>query len=405
LQHIHGAAWTKKLVLAFAAIFVVAALLVPVTHFSDLPSYVNRGWEQYRYALNPYVHPVADVPGWQRDPMIVPKWLSNPCPYGFIYALLCRAVAAAGHGSQILTIYLFKLLNLIAYAAVAWLIVATRRRLRIPDDHAVLYLFLWNPLIVMEVVAHAHNDILMALCTLLAIFAASCEAWTLVLPLLTTGALIKYSSAVMIPFAVIEMNRRGKCAAIVRGGTISIALFFLSGAPYLGAIKNFQARAGLTNLLITANSLESMLLYLYEIAIKPVPAWRWTIPIAHDVLLALIWTAGLMVLSFQLLMFRRRSDGGTMEFIVNALFAQFVVVCVLSSKFYSWYVPGFFPLALVLHRDHWLRKLIVLISLTEMFGFTPLEQAHIINYLVMVLGPILWIACQDSRVTQTGISY
>jgi hypothetical protein len=377
-------------VIAFAVVFAIAALIVPPTHFSDLPSYVNKGWIQSHYGLNPYVHPVADIPGWQHDPMLTAKWIYNPCPYGFAFALLSRGVTALGRGNFALTVALFKLTNLAAYAAITWLVVVASRRLSGAGDSEAVYLFLWNPLVVIDVLANAHNDIVMALCTTLAFFAASCEFWVLVLPLLVAGTLVKYSPAIMIPFAVIEMYRRGRVSSIVYGVIISIAIFGLAGAPYLPELRSFRGHDAMNNLFVTANSLQSVFLYSYEAVTKAVPSLRPTLPAVDRALLVLIWTAGLIVVGLQLWRFWRRAEASMQEFITNALFAQFLIVCVLSSKFYSWYVTGIYPVALLLEPNNWLRKLVILLTLTETLAFTPLGQAHILNYLVMVAMPI-WI--------------
>jgi hypothetical protein len=194
-----------------------------------------------------------------------------------------------------------------------------------------------------------------------------------------------------------QMSRRRKLREIWLGSLIAVAVVLLSGAPYLGDIRNFRSAAITSNLLVTANSLDSVFLYTYEIAIKPIPSLRSTIWIAQIVFQLTIWAIGAGVLLFQFATFRRKAGGATLDLIKHALFAHFFVVCVLSSKFYPWYVGGFFPLALLLERDHWLRHLIVLLSLTATLAFTRLEQAHIINYLVMVLAPTWWIAREHWR--------
>ena len=396
---------TRTVLIGFAAAFALAALLFPVTHFSDLPSYINIGWQQARYGLNPYVHPVAEVPDLLHDPMIQPIWLDNPCPYGFTYALLCGVLVSVGRGNPQLIMVLFKVVDFAACALIAYLIVATRGKLGRHQHNFALYLFLWNPLVVLEFLANAHNDILMAVFVMLAMYAAACESWAAVLPLLMAGSLIKYSCALIVPFVLVQMVRQRKLREVWLGGLMAAGVFLLSGAPYLGDIRNFRSAAIASNLLVTANSLESVFLYVYEIVVKPIPVLHSTIWIAQIVFQLTIWAAGTIVLLFQFAIFRHKAGVTTLDLIKHVLFAQFLLVCVISSKFYPWYVGGFFPLALVLERDHWLRQLIVLLSVTATLAFTRLEQAHIINYLVMVLAPTWWIAREHWRPRRHALDF
>jgi hypothetical protein len=46
----------------FAALFCAACVLVYPFHSTDVFGYVNRGWQQVHYHMNPYVYTVAEVP-------------------------------------------------------------------------------------------------------------------------------------------------------------------------------------------------------------------------------------------------------------------------------------------------------------------------------------------------------
>jgi alpha-1,6-mannosyltransferase len=386
----------QAMVIGFGVIFASLALLLPAFNSTDLYSYVNLGWRQVRYGLNPYVHPTGDVPDLIHDPMLTPIWLYNPCPYGFLFAYLTRWVAIAGRGQLRPTILIFQITNVVSCGLVAWLIAATRNRLRLAEDDSVIYLFLWNPMIILQLVADAHNDILMALATMLAIYMAARDRWLLVIPLLSIGVLIKYSTAVIIPFAVIEMIRRHRFDALVLGCALAMGLFLWSAAPYLPDYRYFQPSATAANLFSTANSFESVFYYPIETVLKPFPALRGALPTIHKVLVGIIAVFGFAVLLAQLVRYLRYWSGSLLDFVANALFAQFLLNCVLAIKFYPWYVAAFFPLALLLEEDSWLRNLTIFISLAGLLTFTPLGQAHIVNYLLMIGAPALWVAYSQS---------
>jgi hypothetical protein len=383
---------TLLLVVGFAAIFALQALMLPSFHSKDLYCYVNLGWSQVRYALNPYVHPIADLSDLRHDSMITPVWLYNPCPYGFLFARFTRWTAIVGHGRFRLTLLSFQIVNVIAYAIIAWLIVATRVRMRLPEDDSALYLFLWNPLVILLLLADGHNDILMSLAAVLAVYAGARGRWVLVIPLLALGVLTKYSTAVIIPFALIEMLFRRRLTELILSAAIAAGVLLWSATPYIADYRNFQLAAIAGNLFSTVNSLESVLYYPIEAAFSRIPALRATLPDAHEILIGLIASLGLTTLILQIIRYARRWSGSMHEFVANALFAQFLVSGVLATKFYPWYVGSFFPLALLLDDGYWLRNLTIFVSLSGLLTLTPIGQAHIINYLSMIGVPILWVA-------------
>src|SRR2546421_12224177 len=67
-------------------------------------------------------------------------------------------------------------------------------------------------------------------------------------------------------------------------------------------------------------------------------------------------------------------------FIRKSLLAMFVLIFVASSKFYAWYLGMLLPLAPFMDPRYWLRRLVVLISGSELFSLTFMPQAHILNY-------------------------
>jgi hypothetical protein len=111
---------TTSVILAFAVgIGVIGFLTVPFDStevFCDMAT----GWEQAHYGSNPYSVTLRDVDGAFHDPMINNAWmaqnrnpwLDEPTPYGFLFALVSRAIAWLGGGKFWLTLALFSFLNL-----------------------------------------------------------------------------------------------------------------------------------------------------------------------------------------------------------------------------------------------------------------------------------------------------
>lgn len=58
-----------RVVALWGAVFSLIAFTITPFRWSDLDTYINLGWLQYHYHLNPYVAVVGHVHGWQTDPM------------------------------------------------------------------------------------------------------------------------------------------------------------------------------------------------------------------------------------------------------------------------------------------------------------------------------------------------
>jgi hypothetical protein len=81
---------------------------------------------------------------------------------------------------------------------------------------------------------------------------------------------------------------------------------------------------------------------------------------------------------------------------VKSLLILFALICMASSKFNAWYLAMILPLALLLEDDHWLRRLVVLITGTELLSLTFFKQAYMLNYFAMIVVPA-WIVFRQER--------
>ena len=79
-------------------------------------------------------------------------------------------------------------------------------------------------------------------------------------------------------------------------------------------------------------------------------------------------------------------------FLAAAVFSEVIAICVGSGKFYPWYVGMFFPMALLLEEEHWMRELALVLSLTELLHFTPLQRQPITTYLLSTAVPLVVVA-------------
>jgi hypothetical protein len=377
-----------RTVVAFAVAFALLCLLIPPFHDIDLCCYVNIGWQQSHYGLNPYTRTLSEVPGWEHDPMFRPYWQFTPSAYGFLFDLLARFLCGAGAGNYEATLFLFRAVNVIAFALTGAAVWGCCRRLDLPHPERALYLLLWNPLLLMTGLVHGHNDILMAMFTALAVHCALGRGWPLVMPLLAAATLVKYLTGPILPLAFLLLARRHGWGKATVSGALALLLVAAVSWPYLGDGRDFQVAGSVANFTEMHNSLTAMLLFPFELGGKLVPSLAALHPqVSGGIRLAGGAVFAAMYGGVAVRWFRDR-DLDAAALVRDCVLIQFVLVCLVSSKFYPWYIGMFLPLAVLLPAGDWLGRAVQAVSCAQVLSLTFINQAHFLNVLVMLLLPL-----------------
>src|SRR5215831_12535859 len=198
-------------VVLFAVAVGFVGFVTPPFDSTDVFFYMATGWQQAHYNSNPYVSVLRNVEGAAEDPMIQNSWMARnrnpwldiPLPYGFLFALLARGIAWFGRGNFWITLWLFSSLNLVVHAGIAFCLWKAGNLLPGKNGKTILYLYTWNPFVVLEYLADLHNDIIVAFLIVLAAYLVLRQRPLWSLPLLVAAGLIKYVSFVLVPFALI----------------------------------------------------------------------------------------------------------------------------------------------------------------------------------------------------------
>lgn len=395
-QHVRqpAAALKPQTIIGFAALFCLIAALTYPFHSTDVFGYINRGWQQVHYNQNPYVYTLAEVPGWQQDPMLRFHWIYNPNPYGFLFTLIARFISHLGNGNWWLTLLLFKALNALAFGFTGWLIWRGAKLLRHDRPIVALYLFLWNPLILMHHLANGHNDILVGCLLALSIYLVIRGLHLWVIPVLVAATLLKYAPALFIPPALVYIIKRKGWKVAALGCLIGALVLLLVSAPYLQDWRQFRLADIQGNATLIDNSLHSFLIHIYRNIARLLPPLAQYIPTV-DALIKPTLRGGFMVfLAIQLVGIPK--DFPPSLLLEKSLLLLFVLICVVSSKFNGWYMGMLLAPALFLSAGHWLRRLIVLITCAQLLSITFFKQAYMLNYFAMILIPA-WIVFRQAR--------
>ncbi len=374
-------------IITFAGFIALMALLITPFHSTDIYGYVNRGWQQLAYGMNPYVSVVDHIPRWDFDPMLTNHWVNNPCPYGFLYALIAKWLCIPAQGNLEITLLVFKGFNLLIHGLIGWLIWLSATRLKMPHPERALYLYLWNPLILLHQLSNGHNDIVMALFIVLAGFLAIRRSWLWVIPALVAGTLVKYAAVVLIPLAFIYILHHRGWRTALEGCLIGGLLFLALGGPFINDFAQIPLDKISSNATITHSSLHSVFYSLYKVITHWIPSLYETREPVRSLLKYLILALYALFYGSQLwIAFKKRLSPPA--FIQQALLILVGLICFASLKFYPWYLGMFFPLALLLPSGNQVRRFVLILSGFQLFAFTFIGQAHILNYLLLAGLPI-----------------
>ena len=378
---------STKPIVWFAMAMALLALLTPPFHSTDLYGYINRGWEQAHYGMNPYVYPVDSIPNWHSDPMLTSHWSTNPSPYAFLFVQLAKWLCIFGGGNFVRTVFLFKLINFFAYAATGVLLYCGAKKLEGINPATVLYLFLWNPLILIHHIYNGHNDLLMGFLITLALYCAIAGKSLWLLPAAMAATLIKYAPVVIFPIAVFYLARQRRWADLCVGLALSVLLLVLCAWPYMADWHQFQISTIEHNAFVSANSLPALIFDSYK-------QLEHLMPILHEKRL-LFWSAlrdlllagyvAFYVVSGLRCLKREFDLRAFLEFSVLMLM---LLIGVVSFKFYPWYIGIFLPVALLLPPASRLRRVSLWVSVFQVLSITFIGQAQFLNVILMTLLPL-----------------
>jgi len=234
---------------------LVVAVLVPNFLSQDIVDYVMRGRILSLHGGNPYVQMAADFP---EDPFVAfgdEGWKRFPLPYGPLVADLQGLVAWIAHQFSFLPAQaelwlactLFKTIfagSLILSALTARSICSLLR----PADQDVVFLgVLWNPLLLNEGVAQAHNEPLMLLALLIAVRAMLIGRVAVGSFTLGMGVLIKIIPVLVAPILMALATRQKRITALLMGGLgagVVLAFYYWRFFTEPGALDFIQRQSG-----------------------------------------------------------------------------------------------------------------------------------------------------------------
>lgn len=221
---------------------IVTAVILSFSYnaFSyDLFNYMFDAKIVTHYHQNPYAFRALDFPG---DPMLsFMHWTHRFYPYGPVWLILTVPLSFLGFNFFLPTLFLFKFLASLSYLGIAIFLTKILRKISPKDEIFGLVFFALNPLIIIEGLVSAHNEMPMMFLAMLSLFLFLNKKYfpSLVLIILSVG--VKFATAFMLPVYVFAyfLSRTNKKINI--NLVFSLTVFLMVIPVIIGSIRtNFQ---------------------------------------------------------------------------------------------------------------------------------------------------------------------
>jgi len=332
-----------RTVLGAIVLLHLIALLAPPLLTTDVFSYVAYGRLGALHGIDPYVAAPIRVPHDAIYPWV--GWRHARSAYGPLFTLLTYPLAAIGIAPAVWTLKLVAALSSLGCVALVWRTALVRR---IDPVRAVALVGL-NPVLLIWVVAGAHNDLLMMLAMSAAVALAVTGREAAGAAAAVVGAAVKVSSVLILPFLVLGSARRGRA---VTGAVVAAA------AVGLGAVLVFGGHAaGFLDVLGAQQHTAS------GMSVPTTIAHLAGRPVAAPGLLTAVHVAGAAALLALVVATARGLD-----WIEGAALAL-VVAAAASGWLMPWYTVWALPLAVLVRRPR---------ALIAVFALQGLVLAHVL---------------------------
>ncbi len=127
------------------------------------------------YHQNPYLVTALDFP---KDPMLsFMHWTHNTYPYGPFWLVLTVPLGFIGFNYFLATFFIFKLFTAACFLGTVYYIKKIMEKISPKDTAFVMVLYAFNPLVLIESLVSAHNDVAMLFLAVLGVYLLLKKRW------------------------------------------------------------------------------------------------------------------------------------------------------------------------------------------------------------------------------------
>lgn len=241
-ERVKPALWV---LLGTAVLFAIPLLQTYPINANDLFRYVIRGRVSSVYEQSPYA---AAPDAFPDDPLLplAGEWADETSPYGPLWELLATGVTRLTQDNLLAGLLSFKLVGLLAHLTCGWLIWRLLAQADAAKQRGFTLLWLWNPALLLMFIVDGHNDVLMMVWQLVALWFWRQKRPSLTLFFLLLAALTKPIALLVLPFFVLAIwrdlpNWRARLRVfgwgVLWGGTAVWLAFLPFGSPLDLAVR------------------------------------------------------------------------------------------------------------------------------------------------------------------------
>ncbi len=232
-----------RLGIIFFIIFNITLFLTPPLTSNDSYTYIHTSRVLSVHHANPYLFAYNDFTQDSFYPMLKNCWSDAPTPYAPLFTIISTILTFIGQKYFWLSLYLFKLLFMILNMSCCFLI------WKITKSETITLLYAWNPLILFELVANSHNDILTIFFLLLSLLFAlkkfTIKNYLFGLFFLLCSVLIKFVTAFFLPiyfFIALKENdnTQQRIKIFVYSTLISLLTLLIFYLPFWHGLDTFS---------------------------------------------------------------------------------------------------------------------------------------------------------------------
>jgi len=238
--------------LLLLTVLLAAPLLLSAGLFSDdVYLYNSYGRMIAVHGVNPILTRPSQFPADLHLPWV--HWKDLPSSYGPVWLMLSGFLSAVAGNSLTGVVIAYRLAALVVHVATATVLWSILRRTHPREALAGTVFYAWNPLVLVEVVGNAHNDVLVALFTVLLAGAATQRAGTRAALFAACAVMVKPFAVLLLPpLGLLILRQTGWRAlaapmAVAALTVVALSLPFWSGATLLSNVMSNPAARMYTN--------------------------------------------------------------------------------------------------------------------------------------------------------------
>jgi|GEM_PF-1538743 len=247
-------AFSRKLKIRIFILVLIFCLGIP--WFSvDCFYYLAKGWQEAAYGLDVYQQPFSVIPYFEKDVFfqnVYPGFIHCLGSYGPLFQAFIKTICENGFGNFAFTFILLRLSFLGALLGSCWFVLQIAKRVELSGALAIL-LFIGSPLMLFNSLTVVHNDVVVNLFVLAAIYFA-CDNKALVAgACLGLGAAWKFIPLLLFPVFVLYFFRCNAKVSWRQPALFMLGLVSLFGTSFLLYPSSFHfftsvAAAGLSTM-------------------------------------------------------------------------------------------------------------------------------------------------------------